>query len=75
MQNLGRIASRQILRPVSALTTNVRKVTDNPPFYGMVIKFSEEAAFLLEDKLLADEKVELGKDQGARNEQLKDLNR
>ena len=46
--------------------------TDNPKFYSMVLEFTEESANILENKLLQENEVQLGRSSQVMKEQLEE---
>ncbi|CBY21135.1 unnamed protein product [Oikopleura dioica] len=66
---------RRVLNVSKRASAAAAGVKDNPKFYAMVLEFTEASAAILEKKLLEDTKIEIGRSEEVKREQMEALQR
>ena len=74
MKGIKALTSRALSQS-AVRASGVPGAKDDPKFYAMVLQFTESAADILEQRLLDDTKVELGRHEAVKRAMLEKANR
>ena len=75
MSAIRNIARRALSQTAIRASGAPPGATDDPKFYSMVLEFTESAADILENKLINDTEVELGRHEAVKRAQLEKAQR